>query len=131
MTPPSSGTVSTFWVARRGNASRSRPGRPTPSKAIDTAATAAAISPGSGALIATSDATTPTVACSAIDSGHWGRTQCVSTHASCPASRSSSCSHAAARRSASVHGPRASKRARPSAMGATAVTCSGRSSHER
>jgi hypothetical protein len=28
-----------------------------------------------------------------------------------------------------VHGPRASKRARPSAMGATAVTCSGRSSH--
>jgi len=78
-----------------------------------------------------SDATTPTVACSAIESAHWGRTQCVSTHASCPAPRSSSCSHAAARRSASVHGPRASKRARPSAMGAAAVTCRGRSSHAR
>ena len=61
-------------------------------------------------------ATTPSVACSASDSAHCGRTQCVSTHASCPAARSSSCSHPAARRSASVQGPRSSKRARPSAM---------------
>ena len=32
VTPASSGTVSTFWVARRGNASRSSPGRPTLSR---------------------------------------------------------------------------------------------------
>ena len=63
--------------------------------------------------MATTLATTPSVACSASDSAHCGRTQCVSTHASQPAARSSSWSHAAARRSASVHGPRASKRARP------------------
>ena len=119
VTPSSSGTVSTFWVARRGNSQR----RGT------TAATAATTSPGSGALIASTLATTPSVACSASVSAHCGRTQCVSTHASCPAARSSSCSHPAARRSASVHGPRASKRARPSAMAVTSVTGSGRSWH--
>ena len=38
-----------------------------------------------------------------------GRTQRVSTHASWPRARSSSCSHIAARRSASVHAPRPAK----------------------
>ena len=121
----------TFWVARRGNSSRSGPTRPLASIAIDSAAIAAAISAGSGAVSAATLATTPTVACSASDSAHCGRTQCVSTHASCPAARSSSWSRFAARRSASVHGPRASMRERPSAMAATSVTDSGRSSHAR
>src|SRR4051812_13599443 len=96
---------------------------------MDSAATTAAIPPGSGALIATTLAITPMVACRASDSAHWGRTQCVSTHASWPAARSSSCSQPAARRSASVQGPRPSNRQRPSAVVGAVVTGSGRSCH--
>src|SRR4051812_41287275 len=96
---------------------------------MDSAATTAAIPPGSGALIATTLAITPMVACRASDSAHWGRTQCVSTHASWPAARSSSCSQPAARRSASVQGPRPSNRQRPLAVVGAVVTGSGRSCH--
>ena len=86
----SSGTVSTFCVARRREQPAQRAAPPAASTAIDSAASAAAIAAGSGADSASRLATTPTVACSASESAHCGRTQCVSTHASCPAARSSS-----------------------------------------
>src|SRR3954468_5798932 len=126
---PSSGTVSTFWVARRGNSHRSGLVRPAASRAMESAASPAAIAAGRGAAGAARLATTPIVACSASASAHWGRTQCVSTHASWPAARSSSCSQPAARRSASVQGPRPSNRQRPSAVVGAVVTGSGRSCH--
>ena len=78
----SSGTVSTFWVARRGRIQRSGPLRPPASSASESAATAAAIAAANGAVRASTLATMPAVTWSASDSAHCGRTQWVSTQAS-------------------------------------------------
>ena len=71
-------------------------------RATDSAPTAAIARPGTGAPIATSPPTAASAHPSASASASCGRTQCVSTHASCPRARRSSCAQTAARRSTSL-----------------------------
>ena len=95
--PASRAAAAAAAAARRG---------PTTSTSTESAPAAATASPATGAPIATSPPSAASAQPSASASASCGRTQWVSTQASCPRARRSSCAHTAARRSASLHRPR-------------------------
>ncbi len=99
----SAAPTSTTCVARRRNTQRSGPARPAASISSDSAPTAAITSPATGAPSATSPPAAASAQATATPPARCGRSQSVSTHASCPRARRSSCAQIAYRRSASLH----------------------------